>query len=202
MKSKRKDNKSHMTSLSQNWLDVLVPFSFEYNKKLSGSEISRITKIPQKSVSRYLQLLVGKNILRFESKGSSNFYYLDLSDEKTGIVLNMVESYKSFIFANNNTLWKEVREFTSFGVCVLFGSQVKGHSTKDSDIDLVIFTKKSEKLKSILRNYPRVQAQIVSFEKFERLVMKRDVLALEILRNHVVFGKLDKFVDLCRRFYG
>jgi predicted nucleotidyltransferase/DNA-binding transcriptional ArsR family regulator len=197
----KKDNKSYMTKLSQNWLDVLVPFSYEYNKKFSGSEIARISKIPQKSVSRYLNKLVSEGILKFEVKGNSNFYFLDLSDEKIKLILNLIESYKSFIFSKNNFLWKDVKELISFGTIVLFGSQVKGNSSSYSDIDLVIFSNKSEKLKDALRLVPKVQAQIISFEKFEKLVFSRDTLALEIINNHVLFGELDKFIDLCRRFY-
>ena len=194
--------KSYMTKLSQNWLEVLVPFSYEYNKKFSGVEISRMTKIPQKTVSRYLRRLVLDNVLRVDSRGSSNFYYIDLSDERAGIIFNFIEAYKSFVFSGNSKLWKELRGVVPFGDFVLFGSRVKGYSTSSSDIDLVIFSKSTEKLKSVLRGMPKVQAHVVSFEKFERLVLGKDTLALEVLKAHVVFGDTQRFVDLCRRFYG
>jgi len=195
------NEKSYLTKLSQNWLDVLVPFSYEYNRKFSGSEVSRISGIPQKSASRYLNKLVNDGILNLEVRGNSNFYFLDLSDERIKLILNLIESYKSFIFSKNNFLWKDLKELIPFGTIVLFGSHVKGNSNSSSDIDLVIFSKKSKKLKDALRLVPKVQAQIVSFEKFEKLVFERDTLALEIINNHVLFGDLDKFIDLCRRFY-
>ncbi|MEN7982482.1 MAG: nucleotidyltransferase domain-containing protein [Nanoarchaeota archaeon] len=201
VKEMKKNYKSYMTKLSQNWLNVLVPFSYEYSRRFSGSEISRITKIPQKSASRYLSELVSEGVLRFESRGNSNFYYLDLSDEKIKIILNLIESYKSFIFSKNNVLWKDLKEIIPFGSFVLFGSNVKGYSTHLSDIDVVIFSNKSEKLKNVLRTMPKIQYQIISFNKFEKLVIKRDTLALEILKSHVIFGEMDKFIDLCRRFY-
>jgi len=197
----KKEYKSYMARISQKWLEVLVLFSYEYDKKFSGSEISRITKIPQRSVSRYLINLVKKGILRVEERGNNKFYYLDLSDEKIKIILNLIESYKTFIFSQNNLLWKDLKELGDFGTFVLFGSHVKGYSNVSSDIDLVIFSKNTEKLRKILRNLPKVQAQVISFENFEKLVFKKDVLALEVLKNHVIFGELDSFIELCRRFY-
>lgn len=67
----KKMNKPYMAELSQKWLDVLIPFSNEYSKKLSGSEISRIVKFPQRSISRYLTELVNNGILKFEEKGNN-----------------------------------------------------------------------------------------------------------------------------------
>lgn len=199
--NKSRSFKSNMAKLSQNWLEVLIPFSYNYDVKLSGSEVARIIRIPQRSVSRYLAFLVKENILKFEEKGNNNLYYLDLSDERIKIILNLVESYKSFVFSRNNLLWKNIKDLSNFGTLILFGSQVKGNQTSFSDIDLVIFAKNTEKLKKVLRNIPKVQAQVISFEAFEKLLFKKDVLALEILDNHVIFGELDRFIDLSWRFY-
>ena len=192
---------NEMAKLSQKWLHLLIPFSQEYNKKFSGSELAKIMKIPQRSASRYLSELVKKNILRFEIKGSNKFYYLDLDDERTKILLGLIESYKSFIFSLDVGLWKDLEKLTEFGTVVLFGSHVKGYATKDSDIDLVIFARKTEKLKKALRKLPRIQAHVIDFKSFEKLVLRKDVLSLEIIKNHVLFGNVGKFIELCRRYY-
>ncbi len=196
------NHKSFVTKLSQKWLDVLVPFSYEYDKRFSGVEISRISGIPQKTVSRYLNNLVLGDILRVDKSGTSNFYYLDSNGEKFNVILDLVESYKSFLFSANNFLWKDLKDFVQFGTVILFGSYAKGYYTKESDIDLLIFSRKTEKLKRVLRENPRVQAHIISFDSFEKLVFKKNTLALEILNNHVIFGEKNKFIGLCRRFYG
>lgn len=190
-----------MAKLSQKWLDVLVPFSYEYNKSFSGSEISRKTGLPQRSVSRYLTELVKSGILRVDIRGNNNFYYLDLEEDRIGIVLNLLEGYKSFMFSRNTLLWRELKELVSFGTVVLFGSHTKGYSNSASDVDILILSKRSEKLKKVLRGFPRIQAHVEQVESFEKSVSKKDVLALEILKNHVIFGGIDDFVDLCRRFY-
>jgi len=196
------NHKSFVTKLSQKWLDVLVPFSYEYDKRFSGVEISRISGIPQKTVSRYLNNLVLGDILRVDKSGTSNFYYLDSNGEKFNVILDLVESYKSFLFSANNFLWKDLKDFVQFGTVILFGSYAKGCYTKESDIDLLIFSRKTEKLKRVLRENPRVQAHIISFDSFEKLVFEKNTLALEILNNHVIFGEKNKFIGLCRRFYG
>ncbi len=197
----KEEDKSYMTKLSQNWLNIIIPFSHEYNKKFSGSELSRITKIPQKSISRHLVKLVSEGILKFEAKGNSNFYFLDISDERAVVILNLIESYKSFLFSKNIPLWKNIKDLTDFGAVILFGSVVKGYSTSSSDIDLVIFSKNTNKLREILRGLPKVQAQIITFKSFETLLFSKDPLAIEILKNHVIFGNVSEFVNLFRRFY-
>ena len=113
----------------------------------------------------------------------------------------LVESYKSFIFSRNNILWKNLQGLINFGTVILFGSNAKGYSTSSSDIDVVIFAKNTEKLKKLLRTLPKIQAHIISFEKFEKLVLDKDLLALEILKSHIIFGNPDKFIELCRKFY-
>ena len=195
-------DRSDMAKLSQKWLELLVPFSYQYNLKFSGSELSRKTRIPKRSISRYLTSLVRENILKFEEKGNNKFYYLDFSENKTKLVLRLVEDYKAFKLSQNNVLWKDINQLMDFGTIVVFGSQVKGYSNKSSDIDLVVFAKKSEKLKKVLRNLSRVQAQVILFDSFDKLVFEKDVLALEILKNHVIFGDADEFLNLCWRVYG
>ena len=196
-----KDFKSNMANISQNWLEVLIPFSYDYNKRISGSELSRAIKIPQRSASRYLSGLVEKNIIRFEIRGKNKFYYIDLEDKRSRIILNLIESYKSFKFSLNAAIWKELSPLLKFGTIVLFGSRVRGYFTDASDIDLMIFSKDTKELRKALRSLPKVQAQIISFDGFEKLVLKKDVLAIEILKNHAVFGDGSKFTDLCWRYY-
>ena len=190
-----------MAKFSQNWLDVLVPFSYEYNKKFSGTEISKKTGIPQRSVSRYLTSLINKNLIRFELKGNNKLYYFDLENPKSRIVMDFVENYKSFKFSLNSFIWKEIECFLDFGTIVLFGSRIKKNYNSSSDLDLIIFANKSRKLLNALRKFPKIHAQIISFGNFEKLVLRKDVLSLEILNNHVIFGNKDKFIDLCWSFY-
>ncbi len=199
--NRKKEIEQYMANVSQNWLNILIPFSYDYTKKFSGSELSKILKIPQRSVSRYLSQIVGGNLLRFEIRGKNKFYYLDLENNRTKILLNLIESFKSFKFSLNTKLWKDLDLLIKYGDVVLFGSQVKGYSTSSSDIDVVIFAKNTEKLKKTLRNLPKIQAQIISFDNFKTLVLKKDSLAIEILKNHIVFGDIQKFIELCWGYY-
>jgi len=199
--NRKKEIEQYMANVSQNWLNILIPFSYDYTKKFSGSELSKILKIPQRSVSRYLFQMVRENLLRFEIRGKNKFYYLDLESHRTKILLNLIESFKSFKFSFNTRLWKDLNLLTEFGTIVLFGSYVKGYSNSFSDIDVVIFAKNTEKLKRILRSLPKVQAQVIGFDNFKKKVLKKDSLAIEVLKNHVVFGDIQKFIELCWGYY-
>jgi len=190
-----------MANISQNWLDVLIPFSHEYDKKITGSEIAKIMNIPQRTAARHLNELVKANLLRFEVRGKNKFYYFDLRSERSKIILGLVESYKSFLFSLNTDLWIYLRELSGFGTLVLFGSHTKDYASKLSDIDLVIFAKKTKKINELMEKLPKVQAHFVSIEKFEKILKSGKVLAREIIRNHVVFGDISGFTDVCWRFY-
>lgn len=198
MKSKCVD----LAKISQKWLEVLIPFTNDYSASFSGSELARLTKIPQRTVARILTQLVNMNLLKLDIRGKNNFYYFDLQDKRIKQLMNLVESYKSLKFSLDTSLWKEIVPLLEFGNVVLFGSRAKGYATKSSDIDLVIFSNKTKKLDNVLRHLSKVQAQTIPFEKFEKLVEQKKILALEVLKNHVVFGDCSKFVNLCWRFYG
>jgi len=197
---KKNLNKTKMANMSQNWLEVLVPFSHEYNKKLTGSEISRIVKIPQRSVLRYLEKLVKINLLRVEIRGRNKFYYFDLNNKKSKLILNMIENYKSVIFSFKTSLWVYLEKLCEFGTFVLFGSHVKGYATKDSDIDIVIFARKTQKIKQVLEEMP-VQVHFIDLKEFEKILFSGKVLAREIVKSHVVFGDVSSFTNICWRFY-
>ena len=96
--------------MSQNWLSVLVPFSPDYTKILSGSEISRMINLPQRSVARYLIQMVDEKLLKFEIRGKNKFYYFDLEDPKTKVLINLIESYVSFMFSSDDKLLKNLRK--------------------------------------------------------------------------------------------
>lgn len=194
-------NSTKMANISQKWLEVLIPFSFDYRVRLTASEISRKSGTPLRTISRTLNKLVEINLLRYHIDGKNKKYYLDLEDRRVCILINLIESYKSYKYSLDVFLWKEINPLMEFGTLVLFGSQVKGYATEESDIDVVIFARNSKKLKDVLRNLYKVQAHVISFEEFEKLLFNKKVLASEIVGDHVVFGDISRFVDLCRRYY-
>jgi len=190
-----------MANISQSWLELLVPFTYEYDKKFTGSEVSRITRVPQRTAARHLDRMVRLNLIRIKIRGRNKFYYFDLNNERSKILLNFVESYKSLKFSLKTDLWRCLEKFSKFGTLILFGSYAKGYATKSSDIDLVIFAKKTKEISSILHDFPKVNAHFLSISEFGRTLKSGNILAVEIVKSHVIFGEVSQITDIFWRFY-
>ena len=194
--------KSKMANVGQMWLDILIPFANNYSVKLTAKSISDKTKIPRRTVSRILNSLVIKNILRYIIEGKNKKYYLDLKNLRTLLLLSFIENYKSFKFSLDFLdIFVMLEEIIKFGGLVLFGSYVKGNYTKESDVDILIIGKPSDKIKKIARNFnKKINLHFSSLKDFEKLLKNKNTLALEIIENHIVFN-CPGFIDMCWRFY-
>jgi len=187
-----------MANIGQKWLEVLIPFSFDYNILLNASEISKKTKIPLRTCSRILNNLVEINLLRYVVEGKNKKYYLNLNGPRTFSLINAVESIKSLKFSFKKDFISLI-DIIKIREVVLFGSHVKGHSTDKSDIDLLIIGNESKKLRKLIRN-SKINAHFSTIKRFENLLKKKNALALEIIENHIVFGGLE-FLKLCWKYY-
>ncbi len=202
MNKLKKGNVSELANISQNWLNILIPFSYNYNEKFSGSELSRILSTPQRSVARYLSQLVENNLLKFEIRGKNKFYYLDLENKKIKILMNLLENQKSLKFQlKNSKIAVIINEFLDNGEgVILFGSYACGKEDVKSDLDLVVFnSKNTDKIKS---HYSiEINVHEIKYSEFKKILDEKNPLALEILNNHILFGDVSKMVDIFWRFY-
>ena len=84
---------------------------------------------------------------------------------------------------------------------VLFGSYSKGNASFESDIDILIIGNESKKIREIARKQiKQVNIHFSTLNEFEKLLKKKNTLAIEIIKNHTIFND-SEFVDLCWRFY-
>lgn len=190
-------NKSKMTDISHLRLDILAPFTREYSKKMYASEIARIAEKPQKTVSRQLNKYCEMNLIRYNREGKNKYYYLDLENPATKILLNAIETYKSIKFlVQNKRSASLIRELCKNSIVLLFGSYAKGTAKMDSDIDLVIIGKKQQ-IERILERYPlKISPKYTTIEKLRKLIKERNALAIEIKKDHILFNEIEKFIEM------
>lgn len=191
-----------MAHMSQKWLDVLIPFFNSYTLKLTSKEITKRTGIPKRTVLRILNALVKRSIVRYNIEGKNKRYYLDLKDHRTKLLARMIESYKALKFSQNERkVYIMIEEIIESRGVILFGSYAKGHSTKDSDIDILIIGSENEKVREIARKQVKeINLHFSTLKNLSKLVKKKNVLAMEIMKNHIAFDG-GEFVELCWRFY-
>lgn len=162
-------------------------------------ELERRTKINIKTLTRELKILTDLYILDYKSVGKNKHYFLKDTLESFNFEV-MSEIYKSSKFLKKHKLlsviMQDLHKQSDFAV---FGSYANGSESKNSDIDIVMFSKETNNIRNILGLInKKVHLKKSTFVEFEKLVKEKQPLSLEILRNHVLFGKYKEFVVLRR----
>jgi uncharacterized protein len=193
-------DKPNLAELGQNWPNILFLFTHNYRLKFTASQIANKTKIPLRTVSRTLNNLVKFNLIRYLREGTNKKYYFDLTSERTRLLLQVVENYKSLDFSFKHPSIYSILEELNREI-VLFGSYAKGTATNKSDVDIIVFgTKSKEVLKLLQNNTKEVNVHFFTWNQFGKMLNNKEALALEILKNHLVFGE-NQFLNLCWRHY-
>ena len=194
--------KKEMTNISQIWPDILIPFVNDYNVKLTASDASRKTNIPRRTASRILSKLVKLNLIRYVIEGKNKKYYLDLKDQRIKLLINFIENYKSLKFSlKEKKIFLILEEIVKLKNLVLFGSYAKGNATTESDVDVLIVGNENKKIREIARKQVKqVNLHFSTLKEFENLLKKKNILAVEIMKNHIIFGD-SQFTELCWMFY-
>ena len=160
-----------MTNISQKVFEhasVSLPFTNSYNQKLHASYIAKILKKPQRTVLRRLEELRKLHLLEYNHEGRNKYYYLDLDKASSFTYLVMVECYKELQFIQKHPkIALLLTELSKYSSIILFGSYAKNLQKKESDLDLVILSRKSKKMNQILKKYPfEINAHFVSASLF------------------------------------
>lgn len=191
-----------MTDIGQIRLDILIPFANEYDIKLTASDISKKTKIPRRTISRTLSKLVKLNLIRYSIEGKNKKFYFDLKDQRIKFFINFIENYKALKFSlEQKNIYFILEDIIKARDIVLFGSYAKGQANKESDVDVLIIGNQSERIRKIARKQiKKISIQFSTLNDFEKLLKKKNTLAIEIMKNHIIFGS-SQFFELCWRFY-
>ena len=194
-------SKKKMANIGQIWPDILMPFVNDYNIKLTASDVSRKINIPRRTVSRILAKLVKENLIRYVIEGKNKKYYLDLKDQRIKLLISFIEDYKALKFSlENKKIFFILEDIIKLREVILFGSYAKRNNTIESDVDILIISNESKKIKEIARKQTKqINMHFSTLEEFENLLKKKNTLAMEIMKNHIIFG--NSFSELCGRFY-
>jgi len=195
-----------MTNISQNFansLDILVPFTRDYAKEMHASEIARSLNLPQRTLARKLEALQKSNLVNYKRVGKNKTFFFDLTLLSSFSLLEMVECYKEILFLSKHLqVGLLLNELAVGHSLVLFGSYAKQRAKEGSDIDLVIFGRKSTKLQEIISRYPfEVNVHYVPLSLFEKRLKTGWPLAKEIASDHVLFGEKGKVIKSLINYY-
>lgn len=160
-------------------------------------ELSRMTTLDIKTIHRELQEMTKNNLVDFEIKGKIKIYYPKKNFESE-LFFVQTEIHKANEFVKNNRILKlylnNLYKLTDF---LIFGSFANNTIKESSDLDIVIFSEDSLKLRNILKQIPiKVQPHFLSFSNFKKLLSQKNTLAIEIIKKHILFGNYKDFTRL------
>jgi len=189
-----------MSGITQKWVKLLSPFTTHYAAQLSASELAKTTHTPQQSTSRYLDTLVKLNIIEYAKKGKTKLFYLNLEKQTTKTILNLLENQKTLQFQLEHkepaTIINELMKHCE--TTIIFGSYANGTYDKESDLDIAIIGKcdrtaiKNIKQKQIIE----INEHYATYQEFEKIVAQKNPLAIEIIKNHIIFGNISEISNM------
>lgn len=194
------NNNSNLSNITQKWVNVITPFLKDYGEKMTASEISKISKIPQQTASRELNKLVKLNLINYTINGKNKLFYLNFEKETSRILIQLAEAQKSLSFAlKNKRIYTIINELIK--KCeglIVFGSYASGKFNEESDFDIIIVGKfEKNNIKRIIENQGlNIHEHYSSFEEFKKILKKKNPLAVEISKDHILFGDTSRIINI------
>jgi len=187
-----------MSNITQKWLELLFVYSTDYSAKFSVSELARKSDIPQQTASRYLDKLSRMNLINYVFEGKNKLFYFELTKPTTRIIFNLVEGCKALEFQTKEKITGVINDILKHcESLIVFGSYASKKYNKESDLDIVIFGKKDNQIKKIKQSQIiEINEHYINYDEFLGLLNEKNPLAIEILKNHIIFGDVSKIVDI------
>ncbi len=175
-------------------------------KKLAINEIAKALKEHYSFVHRIVNNLIKDKVVIKEKVGKSHICSLDIKNEKTIALMHLSEiEKKDEFYASNKELGLVLEDFSrsvksdlNITSIVLFGSYAKGTAKKDSDIDILILSKRKvdvdKIIKEIYAKYGReINAINMACSDFKK--QKDKPLIKEIINNHYIIYGAEEFIN-------
>jgi hypothetical protein len=177
-----------MNSNEYNVLGVL----YKAKRPLFFREISKLSKV---SIGGTQQVLKDYSSYVNKRKEGRNTYYSLKQGIATFYLKVLIEAYRSQIFIFNNSLFNDLFSFLIKNnmPSLIFGSYAKGINNKDSDLDLLVLSKKK-----IPDHICPVELHRIDLTRsqFEKAAKDDEALIKEIRKDHIFVNKLDYFINV------
>src|SRR3989344_591242 len=184
----------HMTKK----LDIGCIFLRDYKASFTGREVARLADVSPQTAITELDSLLNEKIVLCEREGRNNRYSLNVTDLRGKVFLQMMEIVRSRLFLDD----LELREIINFilplaEVVIVFGSFAKSRKKDHSDLDMLIINGREEKVREAKQIFPReLHVEFVNWKQFSDAFRNKKALALEIQKDHVIYGNIYKVVEV------
>lgn len=176
-------------------LEVLRLYLSDYSKRFYLREISKMSRLPLKNVQRALESLERSKILKSEVSGKNKYFFLNLENIETKIMLLQAEAHSTLMFLEKYAQFKLfVKEIKTDAPIIIFGSFAKLSATKDSDVDILVVSGKEISLPTHL--LPNKTHKIrISEKNFVKSSVEGEMLIKKVQDNHIIINNHSFFIN-------
>ncbi len=183
-------------------MEVIALYNGNYKAEFYLRQTSKIAKLPLKTCQNVLFILEKSKILKSKTEGRNKYFSLNLNNIQAKSSLLQAEIYKTGIFLENYPAFKTfLKEINTNLPIIVFGSFAKFKADKDSDLDLLVISKKEQKLPFHLLPYKVHQINLAE-SSFIKAVKKQEPLIKEIEENHILLNNHSFYVNVMWSIYG
>jgi len=184
-----------------NELEVISLFRGNYKSRFYLREISKLTKIPLKTCQNMLLNLENIKVLKSKTEGKNKYFSLNLENIKTKSYLLQAEIYQTDIFIEKYSQFKMfLKSLKTTIPIIVFGSFAKFKADKNSDLDLLIISKKEVKLPFHLLPFKPHQINLIE-KTFVKALKEQENLIKEIEENHIILNNHSFYINTVWNYY-
>lgn len=189
-----------MGHMSQKSYQLLMPFTTSYGGRFSLAELVKMSGVAKQTASRLLEEMAASGLIDYKVQGRNKLFFFDLSKKSAGLVLGIIESQKSLAFQSR---LKEPSLVVGglLKLCdtvVVFGSYASGSFSRSSDLDVLLAGDRRDADLAGLkeRHSIAINEQRATYEELGSMLAAKNPLAIEIMKNHVIFGDVSRMVRI------
>jgi predicted nucleotidyltransferase len=183
-------------------LKIISLYSKDYSAAFSIRDMTKRLKINYSNAFKRIKELAKEGILSEKKIGKANVVSLNLNNLDSIMLLSFVEEQESKSLKNSTLrlVAIEAMQIDPLSCTGLFGSQVSGKATKESDWDLFIITQKRKEMEKILAKFPyakNISLQVFTPEEFESsLLSPEETVVKHIARNKQIIYNPHPFYNI------
>ena len=185
-----------------NEYEIISLFCGNLKNRFFLREISRKTNIPLKTVQTALKNLETNSILRSKIEGKNKYFFLNLDNISSKLMILHAEIYKTEKFIQQTLPVKTFINATKSNTPMLvFGSFAKYSNRKSSDFDMVILIKEDKGIPFHLLPY-KIHKIVLEEESFIKALAAQETVIQEGVDNHIILNNHSFFINAIWDYYG
>ena len=179
-------------------MDILALYTRDYSTSFTGREISRAVGTSPQNALTILNELVKDKIILFTKEGRNKKYVLNRKSFLARQMIQIVETYKASLLLKESEFSLIMKSLIPFAeTIIVFGSFAKGRQKESSDLDLIIIGGSKKNINQVKNTFPReINLEFSTWKGFAESLRKKNALAIEIRKDHLIYGNVFKVVEV------